>query len=255
MSIKPFVGGNWKCNGTKASVTDLCAKLVAGPLPPAEVCDIVVAPPHIFIDFALGKLAGSAVRVSAQDCNARGNGAFTGSHSPEMLKEFGLQYVIIGHSERRDIFHESNQEVCDKVRKAQQVGLSVIACLGEHLEDRKAGKTNEVIFEQMRAIAQGVVDWTKIVIAYEPVWAIGTGVVASPEQAQEAHAALRQWISEHVSPEVAHSTRIIYGGSVTGANCQALSRQPDVNGFLVGGASLKPEFLQICNTIAQEKHH
>eukprot|EP01086_Lenisia_limosa_P016690 TRINITY_DN670_c0_g1_i1.p2 TRINITY_DN670_c0_g1~~TRINITY_DN670_c0_g1_i1.p2 ORF type:complete len:185 (-),score=85.36 TRINITY_DN670_c0_g1_i1:48-602(-) len=172
-------------------------------------------------------------------------GAFTGEVAPAMIKDIGLDWVVLGHSERRHVYGESNAMTGKKVALALESDLSVIACIGEQLEDRESGKTNDVCFEQMKAIADNTKDWSKIVIAYEPVWAIGTGVVATPEVAQETHAALRQWLKDNVSADVAAETRIIYGGSVNGKNCQDLAGRADIDGFLVGGASLKPEFATI----------
>uniref|UniRef100_A0A7S3EAI2 Triosephosphate isomerase n=1 Tax=Rhodosorus marinus TaxID=101924 RepID=A0A7S3EAI2_9RHOD len=143
------------------------------------------------------------------------------------------------------ILKESDETIAQKVAYALEKGLKVMPCIGELLEEREAGKTNEVNERQLKAIAGAVTDWTNVVIAYEPVWAIGTGKVATPEQAQEVHAHLRSWISENVSAEVAQSVRILYGGSVSPKNCEELSKQPDVDGFLVGGASLKPDFITV----------
>lgn len=164
-----------------------------------------------------------------------------------MLKDVGADWVIIGHSERRTIFGESDELVAEKTAFALAEGLKVIACIGETLQEREAGKTEEVVFRQMKAIAAQVKDWTNVVVAYEPVWAIGTGKVATPQQAQDVHAALRKWLVDNVSADVSASLRIQYGGSVTAANCKELGSQPDIDGFLVGGASLKPEFVQIVN--------
>lgn len=140
-----------------------------------------------------------------------------------------------------------------KVHKALEAGMNVVVCLGEHKEERKAGKTNDVIFTQIEAIAKNVTDWDRVVIAYEPVWAIGTGDVATPEQAQEVHAALRGWLKEHVNADVAAKVRIAYGGSVNAKNSADLSKMPDIDGFLVGGASLKPDFLTIVKNIVEVK--
>lgn len=164
-----------------------------------------------------------------------------------MLKDIGCQWVIIGHSERRVIFKESDELIAEKVAHALAEGLKVIACIGETLEEREAGQTEAVCFRQTKAIAGMVKDWTNVVVAYEPVWAIGTGKTASPEQAQEVHQALRKWFNENVSADVAEKIRIQYGGSVTAANCRELAAKPDIDGFLVGGASLKPEFRDIIN--------
>ncbi|KAA6370158.1 MAG: Triose phosphate isomerase [Streblomastix strix] len=249
MPRKGWVGGNWKTNGTKKSVEELVKILNKGVVPFHSKVDIAVAPPHIWLTKVLSDINKNIV-VSAQDVNQFGNGAYTGSHSSEILLDAGIKTTLVGHSERRDIFHETDEEIGLKVKKAQEAGLTVIACLGEHKAERDAGKTNDIIFAQIKHIADNVVDWNRLVIAYEPVWAIGTGVVATPDQAQEAHAALRGWIREHVSAEVAEKIRIAYGGSVSAANSAELAKLPDVDGFLVGGASLKPDFVTIVKNLA-----
>jgi len=172
-------------------------------------------------------------------------------NSAEMLKELNIDWVILGHSERREIFKESDEEIGQKVAHALKTGLKVMACVGEKLEEREANKTTEVVFRQLAAIAAHVQDWKNVVIAYEPVWAIGTGKVATPQQAQEVHKAIRGWLKEKVSAQVADETRIMYGGSVNGGNAATLAQEEDVDGFLVGGASLKPEFVTICNAKAK----
>ncbi|KAH7292664.1 hypothetical protein KP509_29G080300 [Ceratopteris richardii] len=162
-----------------------------------------------------------------------------------MLVDLGIPWVILGHSERRLLLKESNEFVAEKVAYALSQGLKVIVCIGETLEQRESGQALIVVAEQLKAISGKVSDWGNIVLAYEPVWAIGTGKVATPAQAQEVHADLRKWLKSHINPKVAETVRIIYGGSVTSANCIELAGQPDVDGFLVGGASLKPEFIDI----------
>jgi triosephosphate isomerase len=164
-----------------------------------------------------------------------------------MIKDLGLKWVILGHSERRHVFNESDQLITEKTLHAIESGLDVIFCIGEKLEEREAGQTKEVNFRQLKPLVEKKVDWSRIVIAYEPVWAIGTGKTASPQQAQEAHGWIREYLKENVSSDVAGKTRIIYGGSVTAENCAELAKQPDIDGFLVGGASLKPEFVKIIN--------
>lgn len=211
-----------------------------------ETTDVLVSPPALYLDFVRTKLNPS-FHVAAQNCYKKEKGAFTGDISPAMIKDNGCDWVILGHSERRNVFGESDELIGEKVKHALESGLFVLPCIGEKLEEREAGKTTEVVFKQMKAIADNVSDWSKVVIAYEPVWAIGTGKVATKEQAQEVHAELRRWLAGNVSQEVADSTRILYGGSVNGANCKDLASQPDIDGFLVGGASLKPEFVDICN--------
>lgn len=211
--------------------------------------EIVLGVPALYIPYANQLLKESNVnaKVAAQNCYKTAKGAFTGEISPAMLKDNGVEWVIIGHSERRNVFGESDQLIAEKVGHALSEGLSVIACIGEKIEEREAGKTLDVVYTQMAAIKPQVSDWTRVVIAYEPVWAIGTGKVATPAQAQEVHAALRKWLTDNVSADVANATRIIYGGSVTAGNCQELSKEGDIDGFLVGGASLKPEFINIVN--------
>ncbi|AQK99488.1 triose phosphate isomerase5 [Zea mays] len=217
-SRKFFVGGNWKCNGTGEDV-----KKIVTVLNQAEQVKGLLR-----LDFA----------VAAQNCWVRKGGAFTGEISAEMLVNLQVPWVILGHSERRALLGESSDFVADKVAYALTQGLKVIACIGETLEQREAGTTMDVVAAQTKAIAEKISDWTNIVLAYEPVWAIGTGKVATPAQAQEVHDGLRKWLHSNVSPAVAELTRIIYGGSVNGANCKELAAQPDVDGFL-------PEFVDI----------
>ena len=165
--------------------------------------------------------------------------------SAAMLLDHHINWVILGHSERRHVFGETDSVVALKTKLALQAGLSVMACIGEKLDEREASKTDEVNARQLAAIRKEVEDWSKVVIAYEPVWAIGTGKTASPEQAQEAHESIRAWLKKNVSAKAANEVRILYGGSVTDANAAELISKPDVDGFLVGGASLKDAFKQI----------
>nr|KAF6375634.1 triosephosphate isomerase 1 [Pipistrellus kuhlii] len=211
-----------------------------------RLLQVVCAPPTAYIDFTRQKL-DPKIAVAAQNCYKVPNGAFTGEISPCMIKDCGATWVVLGHSERRHVFGESDELIGQKVAHALDKGLGVIACIGEKLDEREAGITEKVVFEQTKVIADNVKDWSKVVLAYEPVWAIGTGKTATPQQAQEVHEKLREWLKSNVSDEVAQCTRIIYGGSVTAANCKELACQPDVDGFLVGGASLKPEFIEIIN--------
>jgi triosephosphate isomerase len=246
-----FVGGNWKCNGSKTFTTSLVHQLNEGGLPSRNLVEIVVAPPFLYLESAKSQ-ATEEIAVAAQNCYFR-QGAFTGEVSAEMLKDLGIEWVILGHSERRTIFKESDQEVGQKIKHALTVGLKIIACLGEQLAEREAGQTTQVVYSQLRAIAESVTDWSRVVLAYEPVWAIGTGKVATPQQAQEVHAQIRAWLAEHVSSDVARTTRIIYGGSVKPDNSGELAREPDVDGFLVGGCSLKAEdFLTIVKSVAHK---
>ncbi|XP_057482947.1 triosephosphate isomerase, cytosolic [Actinidia eriantha] len=244
MGRKFFVGGNWKCNGTIEEVKKIVTMLNEAEVPSEDVVEVVVSPPFVFLPL-VKNLLRSDFQIAAQNCWVRKGGAFTGEVSAEMLLNLGVTWVILGHSERRLIMNESNEFVGDKVAYALSVGLKVIACVGETLEQRESGSTMSVVAAQTNAIADRISNWSNVVIAYEPVWAIGTGKVATPAQAQEVHSELRKWLKDNVGAEVAASTCIIYGGSVNGSNCKVLAAEPDVDGFLVGGASLKPEFIDI----------
>ncbi|KAJ3668965.1 hypothetical protein LUZ60_010915 [Juncus effusus] len=244
MARKFFVGGNWKCNGTVDEVKKIVTTLNEAEVPSEDVVEVVVSPPFVFLRL-VKSLLRSDFAVAAQNCWVRKGGAFTGEISAEMLVNLNIPWVILGHSERRSLLNESNDFVADKVAYALSRGLKVIACVGETLEQRESGSTMQIVASQTKAIAEKIDNWGNVVLAYEPVWAIGTGKVATPAQAQEVHVGLREWISKNVSDDVASSTRIIYGGSVNGGNCKELASQPDVDGFLVGGASLKPEFIDI----------
>jgi triosephosphate isomerase len=244
---KFFVGGNWKLNGTKASIDEIVKGLNEKGLNPNT--EVVVSPPAIYLTYVREKL-NKQIGVAAQNTYKAEKGAFTGEISPAMLKDVGIDWVILGHSERRHVFGESNALIGEKVAHALSAGIHILPCIGEKLEEREANKTEEVCFSQLKAIADNIKnidDWKRVVIAYEPVWAIGTGKVATPAQAQATHHSVRKWVADHVSPDVAKSVRILYGGSVTSENCKELGTQPDVDGFLVGGASLKPEFINIIN--------
>lgn len=247
MGRKFFVGGNWKMNGDKASIDKIVEFLESGDMSPNT--EVVVGVPPCYIEYVRGKLS-SSIGVAAQNCYKADKGAFTGEISPSMIKDCGGNWVILGHSERRNVFGENDELIGEKVGFALEKGLKIIPCIGEKLEEREAGKTTEVCFRQLEAITNNIknlTDWDNVVIAYEPVWAIGTGKTATPDQAQEVHEALRKWIGEKVSTEVAEKVRIIYGGSVNAGNCKDLAAKPDIDGSLVGGASLKPDFVTIVN--------
>lgn len=231
-------------NGSFSSVKVISDFLAAGPLS-ADV-EVVVAPPFPYLHH-VRQILPKSIGVAAQNCYKAESGAYTGEVSPQMILDVGGEWVILGHSERRNIFGECDKLVAEKVQYALSNHVKVIVCVGELLPEREAGKTEEVVSRQISAIAALVSDWSNVVIAYEPVWAIGTGKTATPEQAEEVHRFLRKWLAEKVGPEVAEKTRIIYGGSVTAGNSKSLASKPDVDGFLVGGASLKPDFVQIVN--------
>ncbi|KAG0081919.1 triosephosphate isomerase [Podila epicladia] len=248
MPRKFIVGGNFKLNGSQSSLKTLVEGLNQGDLD--SNVEIVVSPPFVYLD-QVRKTVRKDVAVAGQNCYAKSSGAYTGEVAAEMLKDLGIEWVILGHSERREIFKETDEEIGAKVAHALKAGLKVMACVGEKLEERENNKTTEVVFRQLAAIAKQVEDWTNVVVAYEPVWAIGTGKVATPDQAQEVHKAIRGWLKENVNAQVAEATRIMYGGSVNGGNAATLAKEEDVDGFLVGGASLKPEFVTICNAKAR----
>jgi len=235
-----FIGGNWKSNGTKSSIEALVKKLNANKVP--QQVDAVVAPTFLHLDYVLRTLDKS-YHVSAQNSSATSTGAYTGEVAASQLKDFGLNWVILGHSERRQLYHTNDSIVAKQVSIALSSGLSVIACVGETLDERKANKTWTIIEKQLNAIAGAVKadQWSHVVIAYEPVWAIGTGETASPQQAQEVHQQIRQWAEQKISKDVASKVRIIYGGSVKGSNADELLSQRDIDGFLVGGASLQAD--------------
>lgn len=251
---KFFVGGNWKANGNVQSVIKLVDELNAGKVPSPSEVDIVCAPPFIYLDYVITHLDKARYQVAAQNCWIGKGGAFTGEVAAEQLRDFGIPWVILGHSERRLLMGESSETVATKTAYALSQGLGVIACIGETLEQRQGGSMFRVLESQMDALVASISDWSKVVIAYEPVWAIGTGVVASPEQAQEVHAWLRQYLIKKLGAATADSLRVIYGGSVNDKNCLELAHQEDIDGFLVGGASLQgPAFVTICNAVSAKR--
>ncbi|CAK5262075.1 unnamed protein product [Mycena citricolor] len=247
MARKFFVGGNFKMNPNSVAEKKALVELLNKAELDASV-EVVVAPPFLYL-ISLKEILRPEIQVAAQNCYCKESGAFTGEISPLQLKDAGIPYVILGHSERRTLFGETSEIVADKTKAALAASLSVILCIGETLEERETGKTTAVCAAQLKPVIDTLseADWSKIVIAYEPVWAIGTGKVATSAQAQETHSEIRAFLAKAVSPAVAGSIRIIYGGSVNKGNCKDLGAQPDVDGFLVGGASLKPEFVDIIN--------
>ncbi|KAI8999297.1 Triosephosphate isomerase [Gaertneriomyces semiglobifer] len=245
MGRKFLVGGNWKMNGSKQLADTIVKALNEGKW--SDNVEVVIAPPAPYLSIVRSAL-DAKVGVSAQNIYTEQKGAFTGEVSTEMLKDLDIKWTIIGHSERRTIFGESSDLIGKKVAAAVKAGLSVIACVGEQESERESGKTNEVVFGQLQAIAKYLqpADWKNVVVAYEPVWAIGTGKVATPQIAQDTHKDIRGWLAKNVSQEVADATRILYGGSVGAKSAPELQKEVDIDGFLVGGASLKDqEFLQI----------
>lgn len=237
-----LVVGNWKMNGSLAFNASLLNELTDG-WKVSATRSIAVCVPFPYLGQAQAALTGTSIAWGAQNMNAAASGAFTGEVAASMLVDFGCRYVIVGHSERRQIYRESDAEVADKAHACLDAGMTPIACVGETLEEREAGRTEQVVLRQLDAVLARVKARAReLVVAYEPVWAIGTGKTARPEQAQEVHARLRQRLSEAGAESVA----ILYGGSVKGDNAAALLGQPDIDGGLIGGASLKAaEFLTI----------
>jgi len=248
MARKFFVGGNFKMNPiTREAKVALVKTLNEAKLDPNT--EVVIAPPMLYV-IPLAEMIRDDIKVAAQNCYFKESGAFTGEISPKMLHDASIPYVIVGHSERRTLFHESSDSAAQKTKAALEADISVILCIGETLEERESGKTNDVVQSQLKPVVAALSEseWSKVVIAYEPVWAIGTGKVATSAQAQETQHAIRSYLSQAASQSVADNTRIIYGGSVNAKNCVELASLPDVDGFLVGGASLKPEFVDIVNS-------
>jgi len=216
-----FVGGNWKCNPTYGDAVKLTQDVYSQLAYDNNKVDVVCAPVALHIPKVMSMLS-NGVMVAAQNCSLTGNGAFTGEHSAKQIKEFGLNWVIIGHSERRSLYLEDNEAVANKTKVALAEGLKVILCIGEKLEDRQNNNTNAILEAQLNACLAAIpwTYWNNIVLAYEPVWAIGTGVVATPEQAEETQTFLSEFLYAKLGNEVASGLRIIYGGSVSASNCK-----------------------------------
>ena len=242
MARLPFIAGNWKMNKTVGEALDLIRELKTAISGVKEV-EVAVAPPFTALYAVHKELEGSSIRLAAQNLYWEEKGAFTGEISPLMLKEVGCQYVIIGHSERRQFFGESDETVNRRIKAALTQGLKVIFCIGETLREREEGKTFSVIERHILGGLKGLGDkeLKNMAIAYEPVWAIGTGKTATPEQAEEVHRFIREKVEKLYSREVSEEIRIQYGGSVTPDNVKGLMNQPNIDGALVGGASLKAE--------------
>jgi triosephosphate isomerase len=237
---RKYVAGNWKMNlnvaKAKALVEGIKAK-VSGD----AVVDLAVFPPFTMLPAVAEAVKGSTIKLGAQNCCFEPEGAFTGEVAPAMLLDVGCEWVLIGHSERRHILGETNAMLKKKVIAALKAGLKVIYCVGEKLDEREAGRTEAVLYQQIHEVLGPDVSLANVVIAYEPVWAIGTGKTATPAQAQEAHAYIRQEIGKLYNSQAAQDLRIQYGGSVKASNAKELMSQPDVDGALVGGASLKAD--------------
>ncbi len=242
MERLPFIAGNWKMNKTVGEAVDLVRELKAA-LSGAKGVEVAVAPPFTALFPVHQEIEGSPIRLAAQNLYWEEKGAFTGEISPIMLKEVGCHYVIIGHSERRQFFGETDESVNRRIKAALAHRLKVIFCIGETLQEREGKKTFSVIERQIEGGLKGLGDpeMRNTVIAYEPVWAIGTGKTATPEQAEEVHGFIRRKLEKLYSREVSEEVRIQYGGSVTPENVRGLMDQPNIDGALVGGASLKAD--------------
>jgi triosephosphate isomerase (TIM) len=245
-SRSPLIAGNWKLNGSMASSRQLIDDLVRG-RDSGAAAEMLVCPPYVYLAPAAGWLHGTGIALGAQDVSDHDGGAYTGEVGGSMLTDVGCSYAIVGHSERRTLFGEDDRRVAAKFRAAQAAGLTPILCVGESLDERESGRTEAVVTRQIEFVvdAAGVGAFAAAVVAYEPIWAIGTGKTATPAQAQEVHALIRQLIAAR-DATIAGQLRILYGGSVKGDNAGDLLAETDIDGGLVGGASLKAsEFLAI----------
>lgn len=238
---RPLIAGNWKMNLNRSDAVALAKSLADAKT--ADDVDVLVCPSNVYLDAVSGAVSGSNVALGAQDVYFEASGAFTGETSTDMLSDIGCSHVILGHSERRNVIGESDELINKKIKAVLAAGLTPVLCVGELLEEREAGKTMDVVTAQFDGSLADIdeADVRKTVIAYEPVWAIGTGKTASPEQAQEVHADLRKLLADRYNQQTADAVRILYGGSVKPDNAAMLMSQPDIDGALVGGASLKPD--------------
>ncbi len=240
---RKVIAGNWKMNNNLPESENLISKLISGLSTGKNNCDVIICPPFTSLSLAASLIKGSQIKLGAQNMYYEESGAFTGEVSASMLKSAGCEYVILGHSERRTIFGEKDEQINKKIKKALSSGLKPIFCVGETLEEREIGVTNDIIKRQVNEGLSGLSekDLDTIIIAYEPVWAIGTGKTATPAQAQEVHSFIRSLISGLFSPASAEKMIIQYGGSVKPDNAKELLSQKDIDGALVGGACLKAE--------------
>ena len=251
-----LVVGNWKMNGSQSDCLDLASKIVSHAKSKPASVQIAVAPPFTALATVAKALRDSDVRLAAQNCHWQLSGAFTGEVSPSMLKELGCEFVILGHSERRHIFHESDDMVAQKIAPAMAQGMRPILCVGETLDERKNQQTFEIIGRQLQSALKGLGNGAieNLEIAYEPVWAIGTGQNATPEQIREVHAQIRQFVNVSFGGSMGDGVRILYGGSVKPDNATTIAAIDQVNGLLVGGASLQAEsFLSIVSAFSKNQ--
>ena len=243
---KTIIAGNWKMNASKASVKSLIDGILSGM--EGVNSEVLVCVPFPYMSQVESLIEGSNLKLGAQNININSSGAFTGEVSADMIKDFGAKHVIVGHSERRSLYGETSSVAAEKTKAALDSGLTPLLCVGESLEHREAGKTEAVVEEQLNAVIEliGIDSFHNIIVAYEPVWAIGTGMTATPEQAQAVHLFIRNLLGES-SENIAQKTPILYGGSMNAGNAMELISCSDIDGGLIGGAALKAEdFLQIC---------
>ena len=243
---KTIVAGNWKMNASKDSVESLVTDILSGASDVST--EVIVCAPFPYLSQVEALIEGSNLMLGAQNLNVNASGAFTGEVSAEMIKDFGANHVIVGHSERRSLYGETSEIVAEKTKAAINSGLTPILCLGESFDQRESGKTESVVSEQLNKVIKmvGIEAFNNIIIAYEPVWAIGTGMTATPEQAQAVHKFIRDLLASS-SQDIADKTAILYGGSMNAGNAVELISCSDIDGGLIGGAALKAEdFLQIC---------
>ena len=243
---KTIVAGNWKMNASKESVNTLIEGILSGMNEASS--EVIVCAPFPYLSQVESLIQGSSLMLGAQNLNVNSAGAYTGEVSADMIKDFGAQHVIVGHSERRSLYAETNAIVAEKTKTAIDAGLTPLLCVGESLEDRESGNTEAIVEEQINAVIDliGIESFDQVIIAYEPVWAIGTGLTATPEQAQAVHLFIRNLLADS-SEKIAKRTPILYGGSMNAGNAADLISCSDIDGGLIGGAALKAEdFLQIC---------
>ena len=243
---KTIVAGNWKMNASKDSVNSLVNDILSGVS--GVNAEVIVCAPFPYLALVDSLIDGSSLMLGAQNLNVNPSGAFTGEVSAEMIKDFGAKHVIVGHSQRRSLYGETSEIVAEKTKAAIDSGLTPLLCLGESLDQRESGKTESVISEQLTKVIDlvGIEAFKNIILAYEPVWAIGTGMTATPEQAQAVHMYIRALLATS-NQDIAEKTPILYGGSMNAGNAAELISRPDIDGGLIGGAALKAEdFLKIC---------
>ena len=244
----PVIAGNWKMNKTPYEAVELVGELKS--LIKSPNCEVVICPPMLDIPVVVGELNGTAIKLGAQNCHFEEKGAFTGEVSVKMLKESGCTHVIIGHSERRQYFNETDESVNKKLKAALEGGLTPILCVGETLEERENDRTEEVIKREIDGAFEGIEEASRVIIAYEPIWAIGTGKTATPAEADVVCGYIRELIARKYTKQTARATRVLYGGSMNSANAKELLAQYNIDGGLIGGASLKPlNFAQIIEEV------